>query len=477
MPEGKKTYILDTNVLIHDPKALSRFKEHLVVIPLWVVEEMDRLKGRSSEKPYVQYAARSVIRKLRELMKIGSLREGVQINKSGGVLKIDSTLGTSSLPGELDNLKADNQIIAVAMKYREQGAILVTNDGNMAIKAQFCGLEAEEYRSDKLIDNIDNLYSGFAELKVSDGSVLTVLGTNKRISAAEAVNSSRKKLQPNQCCRLVSGDNYLLAIYRKKTDEFVLVPKESAGNGRVKPRNDEQKIALALLLDPRVMLVTLMGHAGTGKTLVSLLAGYLQRHLYKRITVFRPHIEAGGGMGFLPGSLEEKFAIWAKPIVGNYELIVGTYDAGALHKDREPAPMAKKGKASRRVKDSDFVPNEDAFHGGKVSLVEEAIRQGLLEIIPMDYERGNNRDETFLIVDEAQNMTPHQLKTIITRAGKGTKVVLIGDVTQIDNDYLTSETNGLTHVIEKFKGQEVFGHITMVKGERSLLAELAAKLL
>lgn len=473
--ESRKTYVLDTNVLIHNPSALWSFKENDVVIPLCVIEELDRLKDSKSEDSYVRYAARSAIRKLRGLMKRGSLRNGVPLNKSGGRLFVSSIDKLDALPPELDRKKVDNEIVAVALKHKDKSAILVTNDTNMAIKAQFCGIAVEEYKSDKLLENAADLYSGFIELKVLFAGVLTAFGEAKKMSAGDAVSDDRKKLFDNQCCKLVSGDHYLLAIYKKESDKFVLVPKESDTKSRVKPRNDEQKLSLALLSDPSIELVTIVGSAGTGKTLISLLAGYLQQeHIYERIIVFRPHIEAGGGMGFLPGELQEKFAPWTLPIIDNYGRILGDYDDDTYRKDGDDDKQSFAGK-KKRVGGKEKSSYQRV---GRPTLVEEEIRHGLLEISPMDYLRGRTLDHAFVIVDEAQNMTLHQLKTIITRAGEGTKVVLIGDVTQIDNPYLTAETNGLTHVVEKFKGNSIFGHITMVKGdERSRLVGIAAEIL
>ncbi len=437
-----KYYVLDTNVLLHDPQALFKFEENDVVVPITVIEEIDRFKKELSE---TGRNARHVSRYLDSLRKKSHLLEGVKID-SGGTLRVMLYTEDSlkRLPPELADDRGDNRILAVALDLKatgDKGVVFVTKDTNLRIKADALGLTAEDYESDKV--SIDELYSGQAEVMVDKETV-------DRFYSEGAIDLKDGDYFPNQCLTLVDSANpshtalgrYDAAMGRVLP--LIKVPKEGAWG--IHPRNREQQFAIDLLLNDDIQLVTLVGKAGTGKTLLAIAAGLLKSAddgSYNRLLVSRPVFPLGKDLGFLPGDIEEKLAPWMQPIFDNVELLLGSVD--------------EQGKRKRGYK--------------------ELVELGLLEIEALTYIRGRSIPMQFLIVDESQNLTPHEIKTIITRAGEGTKIVLTGDPYQIDNPYVDSSSNGLTYVVEKFKGQAIAGHIILSKGERSCLAELAANLL
>ncbi len=458
----RKTFVLDTNVLLHDPQALTRFQDNQVVIPIEVVEEIDRFKRDPSEKGR---NARQVSRLLDELRKLGNLAEGVPINgDSGGNLKVvfcrSETL--RQLPPELKAGNGDNNILAVALEQRlqevmgsEPPVVLVTKDTNLRIKADAVGLIAQDYTTDKV--DMADLYPGFCERWVSSEQMDQVKsGEGLVADTIPEQPSPVSALQANEGVTLIDlaqPAHTLLTRYNGRTGTLQPLQKSfKAKMGRIQPRNREQSFALDLLLDPAVALVTLVGKAGTGKTLLALAAGLhlvADEHLYERLLVTRPVISLGKEMGFLPGDLEEKMAPWMQPIVDNLDFLLGGEDAQPV----------RGGKRTPRSNWSDLKG------------------MGLLEVEAISYIRGRSIPRQFMVVDEAQNLTPHEVKTIVTRVGEGTKIVLTGDPYQIDNPYVDAESNGLTWLVERFKGQLLSGHITLMRGERSELAELAANLL
>ncbi len=458
----RKTFVLDTNVLLHDPQALNRFEDNQVVIPIEVVEEIDRFKRDPSEKGR---NARQVSRLLDELRQQGNLAEGVPINgESGGTVKVvfcrSETL--SQLPPELKAGNGDNNILAVALEQRLQQVmgshppvVLVTKDTNLRIKADAVGLTAQDYTTDKV--DIDDLYPGFCERWVSAELMDQVkTGTGLPVDAMPEQPPGTTPLQANEGVTLVDlaqPTHTLLTRFNGRTATLQPLQKSpKAKMGRIQPRNREQTFALDLLLDPAVALVTLVGKAGTGKTLLALAAGLHQvadERLYERLLVTRPVISLGKEMGFLPGDMEEKMAPWMQPIVDNLDFLLGGDEA---HPPR----------GSQRAPRSNW---------------SDLKGMGLLEVEAISYIRGRSIPRQFMVVDEAQNLTPHEVKTIVTRVGEGTKIVLTGDPYQIDNPYVDAESNGLTWLVERFKGQVLSGHISLLRGERSELAELAANLL
>jgi PhoH-like ATPase len=436
-----KTYVLDTNVLLHDPQALFRFEDNDVVLPLTVVEEIDRFKKEQSE---TGRNARQISRIIDGLRSQGKLSDGVSL-ESGGLFKIAiyREEAMKLLPPELQVDVGDNRILAVAKELvdADEGTIiLVTMDINLRIKADTIGLYAEEYESDKV--SIEELYSGTTELLVPQEQVDQFYEKGELDLAGDFV--------ANQGVTLVDEANpshSAIGRYdalQQKLRPLLRAPKE--GVWGIHPRNREQQFAFDLLLNDDIRVVSLVGKAGTGKTLLAIAAGLLKtadESVYSRLLVSRPVFPMGRDLGFLPGDIEEKLAPWMQPIFDNVELLLSSVEEG--------------GKRKRGYR--------------------ELIDLGLMEIEPLTYIRGRSIPRQYLIVDEAQNLTPHEIKTIITRAGEGTKIVLTGDPYQIDNPYIDSSSNGLTYAVERLKGQDISGHMTLTKGERSALAELAANLL
>jgi PhoH-like ATPase len=461
----RKTFVLDTNVLLHDPEALSRFEDNLVVIPIEVVEEIDRFKRDPSEKGR---NARAVSRLLDDLRAKGNLADGVSISGSeGGVLKVvfcrSETL--AQLPPELKAGNGDNNILAVALEQRLQEVmgsqppvVLVTKDTNLRIKADAVGLIAQDYTTDKVA--IADLYAGVCELWM-DADRMDRLRRDGLLPLAELRRQSDllPTLQANEGVTLIDQaqpSHTMLARYNAASQSLQPLQRATKTRlGRIQARNREQTFALDLLLDPALPLITLVGKAGTGKTLLALAAGLHQvadERLYERLLVTRPVISLGKEIGFLPGDVDEKMGPWMQPIIDNLDYLLGSSD--------ESHPGA--GRGSSR---------------GPRSSWADLKGMGLLEVEAISYIRGRSIPRQFMIVDESQNLTPHEVKTIVTRVGEGTKIVFTGDPYQIDNPYVDADSNGLTWLVERFKGQNLAGHVTLSRGERSALAELAANLL
>ena len=456
----RKTFVLDTNVLLHDPMALTRFQDNDVVVPIEVVEEIDRFKRDPSEKGR---NARQVSRLLDELREKGNLAEGVTIDQaSGGTLKVvfcrNETL--LQLPPELKGGNGDNNILAVALEQRLQEVmgrhlpvVLVTKDTNLRIKADAVGLIAQDYTTDKV--DIADLYPGFCEVWASAEQIDQVKSPGG-LSQCDLA-AGHPELVANEGVTLVNQaqPNHTL-LARFDGDSKALLPLQRAPKvrlGAIQPRNREQTFALDLLLDPEIQLVTLIGKAGTGKTLLALAAGLhmvADERAYDRLLVTRPVIPLGKDIGYLPGDLEEKMGPWMQPIIDNLDFLLGATESHGTGRGGQRAPR-----------------NSWADLKG----------MGLLEVEAISYIRGRSIPRQYMVVDEAQNLTPHEVKTIVTRVGEGTKIVLTGDPYQIDNPYVDAESNGLTWLVERFKGQRLAGHVTLMRGERSALAELAANLL
>lgn len=438
-----KNFVVDTNVLIHDPYSLFKFDANNLIVPITVIEELDRFK---KDLNMVGRNARVALRIIDSFRNSGSLAEGVRIETNGGFLKVvfDGE-GERLIPQELRGNKEDNEILAVALgiREREKGVpvILVSKDTNLRIKADALGIRAEDYESDRVGD-IEELYKGFTEISVTKEQIDAIFRDS-------SVKSPDKDLYPNQCVLLKeqSQGASALCIFDIKDGTVKLVPSLKEGVWGIKPRNKEQHFALALLLDDSIRLVTLPGKAGTGKTLIALAAGLRSvsdEREYNRLLVSRPVFPLGKDIGFLPGDVEEKLKPWMQPIFDNIEYLFGM--------DRSRKRQGVRG-------------------------YQELINLGILEIEPLTYIRGRSIPNQYIIIDEAQNLTPHEVKTILTRAGENTKVVLTGDPYQIDNPFIDSTSNGLSYVVEKFKNEPLAGNIMLMKGERSELAELASNIL
>jgi len=434
-----KNYILDTNVLLHDPNSLLAFKSNTVLIPIEVLEEIDRFKRESTE---LGQNARAVSRSLDGLRAKGHLNKGVKL-ENGGMLRIifHERNGEAALPFNQNSV--DNRIIAVAMEVQKREpkspAILVSKDINLRIKADSLGLPAEDYETDRVL--LTELYSGMFELTVSAEKL-----SRFRVDGELDLNGHGHYF-PNEYCTLTEETNTKrTALTKVDPTGKKLVPILDCREGvwGIKPRNREQHFAFDALLDDRVKLVTLMGKAGTGKTLLAMAAGLKRTVMdreFRRLVVARPTVSMGRELGFLPGSLEEKLAPWMQPIHDALELL-SDLNMGTDH---------------RRSAD--------------------LMRSGTIMVEALSYIRGRSIAHQFMVIDEAQNLTPLEVKTIITRVGTGTKIVFTGDPYQIDNPYVDSSSNGFNYIISKFREQAIAAHIELQKGERSELAELAANIL
>ena len=440
----KKIFVIDTNVILHDPTAILRFEDNEIVLPIAVIEELDRFK---KQPEMTGRNARQVSRTLDDLRQEGHLTTGVMLS-NGGKLRValSDRQTLKGLPPELSGDVADNAILAVGLQCKHQcqcPVVVVSKDTNLRIKADALGLNAEDYETDKV--DVDELYTGTTEVLV-DAETISEFFKSGLVTLEE-------RLLPNQNITLVDQLNpshTALGMIEGKSKTIIpLMALPKLGVSRIQPRNREQRFALNLLLQDSIKLVTLVGKAGTGKTLLAIAAG-LQKvadeKLYSRLLISRPVVPMGKDIGFLPGDINEKLTPWMQPLYDNFDLIFGTQEN-----------------------------DEKAGHWRRGH--EELIGMGLLQIEPLTYIRGRTIPQQFLIIDEAQNLTPHEVKTIITRAGEGTKVVLTGDPDQIDNPYIDAASNGLTYVVERFKNEPLAGHITLSKGERSSLAERAAALL
>jgi len=439
----RKNYVLDTNVLLHDPRALFQFKDNNVIIPIYVVEEIDKFKRDLSE---LGRNARQVSRDLDAFREEnGSLTEGVPL-ENGGSLRVLFT--ERELPRELMNQHvADNRILALAMDVKEREpnmrCVFVTKDINLRIRADALGLVTEDYENDK-IENPE-VYMGVRELEVGKGDIDDFYARGE-LAPPDGING----VYPNEFALLKdrnAPNHTALSKYNAQKGRFVpLLKSLKDGAWGLRPRNKEQSFALDLLLNDEIKLVTIVGKAGTGKTLLAIAAGLqktMEEQVYQKMLVSRPVFPLGKDIGFLPGTVEEKLNPWMQPIYDNVEFLMGISRADK--------------KAGRSYR--------------------ELIDLGLVAIEPLTYIRGRSIPNQYIVVDEAQNLTPHEVKTIITRVGDNTKIVLTGDPYQIDNPYVDSTSNGLVHVVNKFKHERLAGHITLTKGERSALAELASNVL
>jgi PhoH-like ATPase len=431
----RKLFILDTNVLLHDPQAIFKFEDNDLIVPIYVIEEIDRFKRDSSERGR---NAREVARLIDSLRDHDgeSLAEGVGVG-AGGTLRVYVPERRAQLASALNPASGDNAILQVATELKvanpDRPTVFVTMDINLRIRADALGLTTANYQNQSV--QLDNLKPGMIEIIQPD---LDAFFQSGEITVEDG------RLYPNVCVMLRSADDEKrTGLGRYMADgkiHRVSVPAE--GIMGLRPRNREQTFALDLLLDDAVRLVTLVGAAGTGKTLLALAAGLkrcVQHGAYTRLLVSRPIIPLGRDLGFLPGDVDEKLAPWMKPIFDNLEFLL--------------------------------------ISGGKrrgLPELDEMMTSGIIEVEPLTYIRGRSLPQQYVIVDEAQNLTPHEVKTIVTRCGEGTKIVLTGDPFQIDNPYVDAATNGLTYAANRMHAEALVGHIVLTKGERSALANLAA---
>ncbi len=437
---SRKTFVIDTNVLLHDPDAIKKFRDNDVVIPLMVLEELDGMKRLSDE---LGKNARHVIRYIDSLKekKAGDLHNGVQI-EDGIVVRIfvDTKIGDkTSFPLPLD--RNTNKILLVAYKIREangQRVVLVSKDFVMRVKAEAIGLEAEDYENLKV--SYDKIYKGYRKIEVTKKEIDLFIKDG-------SIALDLPDLRPNEYCMLTSPEQSSAICkynsHAKRCEPLIKLTRDVWG---IQPLNLEQKCALDLLLRDDIKLVTLIGPAGTGKTLLALAAGMrkvFDEGVYSRILISRPIIPLGKDIGYLPGTKEEKLFHWMQPIYDNLEFLCQSTSGEANGMETQKWVLESK----------------------------------KIEMEAVTYIRGRSLPKMYMIIDEAQNLTPHEVKTIISRAGKGAKVILTGDPTQIDNPYLDKDSNALTFTVGRFKDYPLFGHVFLERTERSELAALAAEVL
>jgi PhoH-like ATPase len=432
----RKNYVLDANILIHDPQSIFHFADNTVIIPVGVISEIDRFKKEMTDRGY---NARAVVRLLDALRNDQSLSQGVSLN-NGGTLKVYCD------PRELlnnGNGHADAEILRVAQTIREAEpdtpVVIVTKDINLRIRADAAGLRAEDYESDRV--QLPDLNGAQRELTLPPAT-LAILRESGTVPLPAG------PLPPNEYLLLRPADETrgtVLARVSSDGAHLHTLREPDRGLLGVKARNKEQYFAVDALLDDAVQLVTLMGKAGTGKTLLAIAAALqvaLRRKPFRRVLIARPVVPMGRDIGYLPGDIGEKLEPWMKPIVDTIEFLLHTF--GPIH-----------------------------GHADAMNLM----RSGVIEIQPLTYIRGRSISNRFVVIDEAQNLTPLEVKTVITRIGNEAKVVLTGDPFQIDNPYVDANSNGFTYLVNRFRAQPIAAHVHLRKGERSPLAELAANLL
>ncbi|UTT41906.1 PhoH family protein [Exiguobacterium aurantiacum] len=437
----KKTYVLDTNVLLHDPLSLFQFDEHDVVIPAIVLEELDGKKRNMDE---IGRNARETARVLDQLRTTGKLHDGVPLENGGHLFVEIGHEHTVDFP--FDVMTNDNRILTVALGLMKQyehdrtrKVVVVSKDILVRVKADAIGIEAEDYLTDHIVDTT-NLYAGYREIEV-DQAVIDEFYKVRQLPL-EAV--SKNQLYPNSFVVLKSNVSKASAIAVVDALQPILRPLslDVEHVWGIHPRNVQQRMALDLLLRDDIPFVTLLGKAGTGKTLLALAAGLSlveDERRFNKLVVARPVVPMGNDIGYLPGEMEEKLRPWMQPIYDNLEFL--------------------------------FNANSKDELGNILAGIKS------IQLEALTYIRGRSMPDQFIIIDEAQNLTKHEIKTILTRVGENSKIVLVGDPYQIDHPYLDEYSNGLTYAVERFKGQNVFGHVQLIKGERSSLARLAADLL
>lgn len=425
-----KTFVLDTSVLLYDPTCIRSFKNSEVVLPLIVLDELDTAKLRPD---MVGRNARVITKQLDQMRSLGFLSQGVEID---GNIKVKVELNhIDNIPSGLLFEKNDNRIIGVALGLQKEGkdVCVITKDINLRVKCDALQLKAEDYNNEKMAEDPEEIYSGFKNIEVSS-KLIDDLYAKGEIRLEECF------LYPNQFVILKSSSEKSHAGIGRFVDGKIKVVKPVREVSDIYPRNLEQKLAFDLLLDPNIKLVTLVGIAGGGKSLISSAGAlyHLQKiHSVNKILITRPTVPMGRDIGFLPGDANEKLAPWMRPIEDSLEFILG----------------------------------------GDKMMISMMKERGQIQIEPLTYIRGRSIPKAFIILDEAQNLSPQEIKTIITRVGENTKIVITGDITQIDSPYLDFADNGLTYVVERFKEYGIAGHITLQKCERSELAELATKIL
>ena len=438
---SKRKYVIDTSVFLTDHNSIIKFGSHDIIIPLKVLEEIDKHKKRQDS---VGSNARNIVRFLDKIRERGTLHEGVSLGENKGMV-YSKGYDSDFIPAELDKKNADHIIIATALTERaasQEEVVLVTRDIQLRVICDSLGLKCEGYESDQVVTTAEKLYDGFIEIVVPDNIVENFY--EKQPVYIDDTLTEGVSLHKNQFIMLASEtDPKKTALAFFKWYDFPIreVVKYKNGIWGVKARNKEQAFGFDMLMNPNIPLVSIIGKAGSGKSLISLASGLEQvigkDSQYKRLIVSRPVQPMGKDIGFLPGDINDKMIPWLMPVQDNLQFLMGD--------DR--------------------------------ATLEMYIENGTIEIEALTYIRGRSISNAFIIIDECQNLSAHEIKTIITRVGENTKIVFTGDIEQIDNVYVDATTNGLSYVVEKMKDQEISGHITLKKGERSKVATIAAAIL
>jgi PhoH-like ATPase len=440
----KKIFVLDTSVILFEHNSIMNFEEHDIGIPITVLEELDQFKKGNDTK---NFEAREFTRLLDKLAKDKSLQDWIPLNgKTRGSFKVVMEAGSgngldaNSVFGEKKN---DHHILNAALRLKDENkdrnVILVSKDINLRLKAKSMGLPAEDYQTGK-IKNVGSLRKGKIEIEKVDSDIINHLYENGTLEPSEVLK--RKKPNPNQYFILKSDKNSILSYYNSQEQAIQKVEKRPISG--IKPRNAEQTFAIHAIMNPDVKLVTIQGVAGTGKTLLTLAGALEQRREYKQIYLARPIVPLSNkDIGYLPGDIKSKLNPYMEPLWDNLKFIQNQY----------------------KETDKEY------------KAIVDMVNKEKLMITPLAYIRGRSLSNIFFIVDEAQNLTPHEIKTIITRAGENTKIVFTGDIYQIDTPYLDSQSNGLSYLIDRVKDHPLYAHITLEKGERSELANLANDML
>ncbi|HSL88020.1 MAG TPA: PhoH family protein [Ignavibacteriaceae bacterium] len=443
--KAPKTFILDTNVILHDASSINMFQENDVIVPLTVIEELDHFKRGSQ---VINLNAREFARTLDSMTGSALFNGGISMGKNRGKLRIAISKGlNASIKDVFKDDTPDHRVLSVAFDWKEKlkeksQVILVTKDVNLRMKAKALGILAEDYTTDR-VKSIEELYSGKGILENFDDDVLIKLFKPPyEVSAAKLLKRLNGEALPNKYYILRNQSRSVLANLDQNQELLRKVDKTTVYG--ITPRNAEQSFAVDSLINPRIQLVSMTGKAGTGKTLLALAGALHVKKSYRQIFIARPIVPLSNkDIGYLPGDVESKLAPYMQPLWDNLKVI------------------------------QDQFPENDKYH----QAIDTMIKEEKLVIEPLSYIRGRSLQRIFFIVDEAQNLTPHEVKTIITRAGEGAKVVFTGDIYQIDHPYLDGQSNGLSYLIDRFKGQRLYAHINLEKGERSELAELASNLL
>jgi PhoH-like ATPase len=440
-----KTFVLDTNVILHDPTCINHFQENNIIIPLSVIEELDHFKRGNQ---VINLNAREFARTLDSITGNDIFNGGVSLGRGKGKVRVVISKGLNK---EIHDVfredSVDHRVLSVAFEATKNTkantkVILISKDVNLRMKAKALGIPAEDYTTDR-VTNVEELYSGKAIIENFDDDILQRLYQSPfEVPAKQIIRKMKNEAVPNKFFIMRNSSRSVLSALDQELEKFKRIDKEVVYG--IKPRNAEQTFAVNALCNSDIPLVSLTGKAGTGKTLLALASALQVRKNYRQIYIARPVVPLSNkDIGYLPGDVESKLAPYMQPLWDNLKVI------------------------------QDQFPETDKNY----QIITNMLKEEKLVIEPLSYIRGRSLQRIYFIVDEAQNLTPHEIKTIITRAGEGAKIVLTGDIYQIDHPYLDAQSNGLSYLIEHFKGQKLYAHVNLEKGERSELAELASNLL